>query len=54
MIAPVKCGVLSAYMVSVTGLISDTWQFVRPRTNGGASFLDVVILLSASRKRKKH
>ena len=53
MIAPVKCGVMSAYMASVTGLISDTRQVVGPRTNGGAGFLDEVILLSASRKRKK-
>ena len=43
MIAPVKCGVISVYMASVTGLISDTCKV-----------LDEVILVSASRKRKKH
>ena len=54
MIAPVKCGVISAYMASVTGIISDTWQVVGPERNGGASLLDEVILVLARRKRKKH
>ena len=39
MIPPVKCGVISAYMASVTGLISDTWQVVGPRTKRRSEFL---------------
>jgi len=31
MIAAVKCGVIRAYMASVTSQILDTWQVVGPK-----------------------
>jgi len=54
MIAPVKCGMICAYMASVTGLISDTWKVVGPRTERRSEFIDEGILGLVSRKRKKH
>ena len=38
-IAPVKCGLINAYMASVTGLISNTWHVMGPERNGGVSSL---------------
>jgi len=38
MIAPVRCGVISAYMALVTGQISDTWQVVGPITERRSEF----------------
>ena len=39
MITPIKCGVISTYMASVTGLISDIWKVVGPRTERRSEFL---------------
>ena len=53
MIAPVKCGVISTYMASVTGLISDAWQVVVPRTERRSEFLRQSYACVGELKNKK-
>ena len=53
MIAPVKCGVIRAYMVSVTGQISNTWQVVGPRTERRSEFYRRSYTCVGEQKKKK-
>ena len=53
MIAHVKCGLISAYMASVTGLISDTWQVVGIRTERRSEFLRRSYTCVGEQKKKK-
>ena len=53
MIVPVKCGVISVYMASVTGLISETWQVVGPRTKQRNEFLRRSYICVGEQKKKK-
>jgi len=53
MITTVKCGVISAYMTSATGLISDTWQVVRPRTERRGEFLRQSYTCVGKQKKEK-